>query len=259
MTADPYARIGEWYDLLLNPVLDGVRRAVAEVCRAEGLLRVLDACCGTGRQCAVLRGAGVACVGADRSPAMLGAARSAARTVRSTARVVRSTARAAGPCERDAASGGGDPQRQRADGGGERPSVVGLPQFSCRIPLLRADARVLPFPDNAFDAVVLSLALHEMPEPAANAALAEALRVAPRVLLADYRLAERNMDLPAALFVHLPEWLAGVEHYRNFRGFMARGGVEGLAHRAGLSVIRRERLFGGAGALLLAERNSRAG
>ncbi len=205
MTADPYARIAEWYDLLLNPVLDGVRRTVAHVCRAEGLLRVLDACCGTGRQCAVLRGAGVACVGADLSPAMLGAARASPRS----------------------------------------------------LPLLRADARVLPFADGSFDAVVLSLALHEMPEATGNAALAEALRVAPRVLLADYRLAERNLDLPAALFVHLPERLAGAEHYRNFRGFMARGGVEGLAHRAGLTVIRRERLFGGAGALLLAERNSR--
>lgn len=245
MTADPYARIAEWYDLLLNPVLDRVRRAVADVCRAEGLLRVLDACCGTGRQCAVLRGAGVACVGADLSPSMLGAARAATRVVR--------------PCEREAASGGGGALRQRADGVGEDPSAAALPPFSCRFPLLRADARVLPFADNAFDAVVLSLALHEMPEATGNAALAEALRVAPRLLLADYRLAERNLDLPAALFVHLPERLAGAEHYRNFRGFMARGGVEGLAHRAGLTVTRRERLFGGAGALLLAERGSRAG
>lgn len=230
---DPYARIADWYDLLLNPVLDGVRRAVAEVCRAEGLRRVLDACCGTGRQCAVLRGAGVACVGADLSPAMLRAARTAARVAR--------------PCERDAAS-------RR-----ESPSVAAFPSFPCHLPLLRADARGLPFADNAFDAVVLSLALHEMPESTGNAALAEALRVAPRVLLADYRLAERNLDLPAALFVHLPERLAGGEHYRNFRGFMARGGVEGLAQRAGLAVIRRERLLGGAGALLLAERNSRPG
>lgn len=216
MTADPYARIAAWYDTLLNPVLDGVRRAVADVCRAERLLRVLDACCGTGRQCAVLRGAGVACVGTDFSPAMLGAARAVSVSATS-------------------------------------------PLFSSpSLALSRADARALPFADNAFDAVVLSLALHEMPEAMGNAALAEALRVASRVLLADYRLAERNLDLPAALFVHLPERLAGAEHYRNFRGFMARGGVEGLAHRAGLSVIRRERLFGGAGALLLAERNNKA-
>ncbi|MDR3043160.1 MAG: methyltransferase domain-containing protein [Desulfovibrio sp.] len=253
MTADPYARIAEWYDLLLNPVLDGVRRAVADVCRAEGLLRVLDACCGTGRQCAVLRGAGVACVGADFSPAMLGAARSATRVAR--------------PCERDASSGGGcvPPVIARPSGmSGSVPSAPASPPSLSplllpSLSLLRADARVLPFADNVFDAVVLSLALHEMPEPVGNAALAEALRVAPRVLLADYRLAERNLDLPAALFVHLPERLAGAEHYRNFRGFMARGGVEGLAHRTGLTILRRERLFGGAGALLLAERGSRAG
>jgi SAM-dependent methyltransferase len=237
MTADPYARIAEWYDLLLNPALDGVRRTVAHVCRAEGLLRVLDACCGTGRQCAVLRGAGVACVGADLSLAMLGAARAATRVAR--------------PCERAASSGDGP------RGGGGCPPVESSHASPRSLPLLRADARALPFADGSFDAVVLSLALHEMPEAAGNAALAEALRVAPRVLLADYRLAERNLDLPAALFVHLPERLAGAEHYRNFRGFMARGGVEGLAHRAGLTVIRRERLLGGAGALLLAERNSR--
>jgi SAM-dependent methyltransferase len=232
---DPYARIADWYDLLLNPVLDGVRRTVAEVCRAEGLRRVLDACCGTGRQCAVLRGAGVSCVGADLSPAMLRAARTAARVAR--------------PCE--AVFWGGAGPRAEAHGG------CAPPASSARLALLRADARGLPFADNAFDAVVLSLALHEMSESTGNAALAEALRVAPRVLLADYRLAERNLDLPAALFVHLPERLAGGEHYLNFRGFMARGGVEGLAQRAGLAVIRRERLFGGAGALLLAERDRR--
>lgn len=207
MAGDPYARVAAWYDTLLDPVLDEVRRAIVAVCRARGLPRVLDACCGTGRQCAALRGAGLTCVGADRSPAMLRVARTAV-----------------------------------------------APRH-----LLHADACALPFAAGRFDVVVLSLALHEMPEAMGNAVLAEALRVAPRVLLADYRLAERNLDLPAVLFAHLPERLAGREHYRNFRGFMGRGGVEGVAHGAGLSIRHRERLLGGAGALLLAERDRRIG
>lgn len=211
MPTDPYASIADWYDFLLNPVLDGVRQRVARVCRTEGLHKVLDACCGTGRQCAALRAAGIACVGSDMSPSMLRVAR--------VARMAR-VAQAA-----------------------HVPSAV-----------LRADARCLPFADNAFDGVVLSLALHEMPEEMRRGALAEAVRVASRVLLVDYRLPERNIDVPAALLAHLVERIVGGEHYRNYREFMACGAVEGLAHRAGLEVTRRERLFGGAGAVLLAQR-----
>lgn len=242
MSTDPYESFADWYDFLLTPVLDGARERVARVCRTEGLRTVLDACCGTGRQCAVLRAAGIACVGSDMSEAMLGAARGA----RSIARPCEVAARrnGAAPC---AGKGQGSPALSARSVSSE--SL--MPQATA---LLRADACRLPFPDDAFDGVVLSLALHEMPEDVRRRALDEAARVAPSVLLVDYRLPERNIDMPAALLAHLVERIVGGEHYRNYRHFMARGAVEGLAHRAGFDVTRRERLFGGAGAVLLARR-----
>lgn len=125
-----------------------------------------------------------------------------------------------------------------------------LPEWS----LCMADGAHLPFRDNAFDAAMVTLALHEMPLSMAEKLVSEGLRVAPRLLVVDYRLAERNLDLPAVFLTALLERMVGGEHYRNYRLFMRAGGMEGLITRCGLRVLRRERLFGGAGTLQLLDR-----
>ncbi len=72
---DPYVRLARWYDLLLGPVLDPLREAVCDLARDGGSRRVVDLCCGTGRQAAMLADAGCQVVGVDRSPAMIAQAR----------------------------------------------------------------------------------------------------------------------------------------------------------------------------------------
>lgn len=202
MSSDPYARIAPWYERLLSRPLRSFRQAVVGLCRDVAPRRMVDLCCGTGTQVALLRAAGITAFGVDLSAAMLEAAHGT--------------------------EGSGD--------------------------VARARCVALPFRDATFDLAMVSLALHEMPPDMADGVVQEAFRVAPLLLLADYRMAERNIDVPATLFMHLPERIAGGEHYRNFRLFMRRGGVEGLVARHGLQVVRRERLWAGAGALVLARR-----
>ena len=73
---DEYGRLARIYDPLTGPFLDGIRRRVARLAREGGCSRVLDVCCGTGRQCVFLHREGVDAAGVDLSPAMLAVARS---------------------------------------------------------------------------------------------------------------------------------------------------------------------------------------
>ena len=72
---DPYQWVARVYDLLLDPWLRPVHRAVTDVCRREGAVRVVDLCCGTGAQCRRLHRAGLEVTGVDISAAMVARAR----------------------------------------------------------------------------------------------------------------------------------------------------------------------------------------
>lgn len=55
---DPYARVASWYEPLLGWPLRSMREAVVALCREAVVGRMVDLCCGTGRQlrCCVLPG-----------------------------------------------------------------------------------------------------------------------------------------------------------------------------------------------------------
>jgi len=72
---DEYAHVASVYDFLLNPFLDPLRRALTRRVVERGAASVLDLCCGTGRQLAMLHRVGVRATGVDASPAMLARAR----------------------------------------------------------------------------------------------------------------------------------------------------------------------------------------
>ena len=110
----------------------------------------------------------------------------------------------------------------------------------------QADARQLPFASGCFDIAVVCLALHAMPWDTAVAVLGEMRRVAGRVVIADYCLAERNLALSGCAVAHAVEWLVGGEHYRCYREFMRQGALEGLLHSEGLAVRQRRHALGGA-------------
>ena len=67
----PYTWFAPFYDPLLGPFLTRMQETVRRLVRACGCRTVLDLCCGTGRQSALLAGKGIHVTGLDLSPHML--------------------------------------------------------------------------------------------------------------------------------------------------------------------------------------------
>ena len=103
--------------------------------------------------------------------------------------------------------------------------------------------------------VRLGFALWYLPADQAQTQLRLALEGAQLVLVADFKLAERNLELPAALAAR--GLMALTKARRTARGscagqtdFMHRGGIEGLVRQSGALVCERRPVFAGAAALL---------
>jgi ubiquinone/menaquinone biosynthesis C-methylase UbiE len=116
------------------------------------------------------------------------------------------------------------------------------PTFS----FFQADGRELPFQNGQFDLALISLVLHEM-DPAGRI---PTLREIARVLGEDGVLLIMDFDFQletdrglAALIIRIIEWIAGEEHHRNFRHFMAAGGVPHLLRNLGYAQWTRHSIL----------------
>jgi len=150
---------------------------------------------------------------------------------------------------------------------GERRRLVGLdldPRMLLRArenlagegALTLGDAGALPFDDGAFDLVVASFMLHEMPTETRSRTLAEARRVlAPngRFLLTDFS-ARCDLGLGGRFFelvIKGIERSVGGDHYRGYRDYMVRGGLPPLIEEAGFAIERSSTIGRGAIDVLL--------
>ena len=107
---------------------------------------------------------------------------------------------------------------------------------------VHGSAYELPFADDAFDASLLLLALHEHTEDERALMIREALRVlrpSAALIVADYTEPHRaRLHVPWQV-IRLIEGTAGEEHSAGFDDFVARGGLDGLVERHGLRVLTR--------------------
>lgn len=115
-----------------------------------------------------------------------------------------------------------------------------------------ADATAPPFAKRSFDAAIFALVLHET-RADADAMLRAGFSLAPRLLVLEWRMPERNLDYLVSAWVPLVERLAGKEHYRSFRAFLRAGGIRGLARRNRAEVVLEQPLAGGALCLAVLE------
>ncbi len=110
---------------------------------------------------------------------------------------------------------------------------------STNISFLLLDATDLScYPDCSFDVAVSTLAMHQFDPETGVKVLREMRRLAKRIIIADY-----NCPMtpgPAAWLAWGIERMAGGDHYRNFRQYMAGGGLNKLAEETGLAVTSRE-------------------
>lgn len=88
-------------------------------------------------------------------------------------------------------------------------------------------------PDGSFDVATMVMALHEMPQEIRTGVLQELTRLAGRVLCVDF-----SAPMPwniSGIMNRIFEMAAGTEHFRAFRDFKRRGGMNGIAVSSGLS------------------------
>ncbi len=117
-----------------------------------------------------------------------------------------------------------------------------------------ADASDLSrFDNDLFDVATMSLALHQFNSAARSLILSEALRVAPKLIVADYAQPISSGFLRAG--IHLAERMAGLSHYRNFNSFRKEGGTYRIAGSLNYRVTHSERSGSGVFSLVTVERN----
>lgn len=114
----------------------------------------------------------------------------------------------------------------------------------------------LPFTDDTFDLVTISLVIHEVPETSRRAVLDEMTRVlrsGGHALIVDYRFGSlRGLRgrLVKALSVAI-ERIGG--HWDGFRSFRRAGGFPGLAASNGIGISTEKIVAGGAMAVYVTE------
>ena len=92
--------------------------------------------------------------------------------------------------------------------------------------------------DSSFDVAVTTLSMHQFDPETGIRVLQEMKRIAKRLIIADYNCPLRPG--PAAWLSRSIERAAGGDHYRNFRTYMGRGGLNRLAAEAGLELTSQE-------------------
>jgi demethylmenaquinone methyltransferase/2-methoxy-6-polyprenyl-1,4-benzoquinol methylase len=126
--------------------------------------------------------------------------------------------------------------------------------------LQRGDAARMPYADGVFDLAQVVFVFHEMPPPARALLLGEIARVLRedgRLLVIDYHVGP--VQFPAGwqhrVVITLMEHLAGREHSRNYRDFVANGGLSPLASANGLWIEEQWIVGGGTLGLYLLARS----
>ncbi len=95
-----------------------------------------------------------------------------------------------------------------------------------------------PFYDHQFDVAVLSLALHQFSPKSYFVILNEMKRVAARQIFVDYAIP--LPDNYAGIGSTIAEFLAGREHYKNFRQYNQLGGLRQILARHRLTAVKEE-------------------
>jgi ubiquinone/menaquinone biosynthesis C-methylase UbiE len=122
--------------------------------------------------------------------------------------------------------------------------------------LCLGDGSRMPFTGESFDLITAMLAFHEMPALTRYPIISEARRVMKkdgRFLVIDYR--PGPVRFPAGWLYRAVitgvEFLAGGEHFSNYRTFMSNAGLVPLLDRSGLVVDGQKIVGGGAIGLYL--------
>ena len=135
------------------------------------------------------------------------------------------------------------------------PARTNVPRFrlspdSRSQPSLPGDGARMPYLDKSFDLVSCWMTLHEMPHSVRVGVLGEMARVTKtngRILIVDYK-AKPPRSISGWLFkmpILFFEIAAGRDHFRHYRDFLSRSGLQPLVSRTKLTIEREKTAVGG--------------
>jgi len=114
------------------------------------------------------------------------------------------------------------------------------------------DATQMHYRETKFGLVMTAFSLHEKPHAAARRIAKEMVRVTADggdILIVDYELSEKTSTLSKKL-IYFIEWIAGGEHYQNFKAYIDQGGLPALLSGITLTEVQRH-YFGQNGIVLI--------
>jgi len=119
-----------------------------------------------------------------------------------------------------------------------------------------ADASQMPYASQRFDLILSMLSLHEMSPHSRQSTLSEmkrALNNTGHILMIDFQPGPTQplQGWLSRVIIFFSEIAAGREHFRNFRYFMAHGGLTALITQHGLVIEKQQTLAGGTFSILL--------
>lgn len=112
-----------------------------------------------------------------------------------------------------------------------RAAKKGIPNISFES---RDASHLSVYHDAEFDVAVTSMAVHQFPEELALSIIREMKRIAHKVIIADY-----SCPLPTGFsgsLAHGIERITKGDHYRNFRNYMSRGGLQWFTSSSELEI-----------------------
>ncbi len=122
---------------------------------------------------------------------------------------------------------------------------------------VKGDATNMPFDDDSFEMVMITLALHENTAETAKKILNEMFRVVTpegKIILVDYELSDKTRR-DARFVTKTVEWMVGGDHYRNFRKYLDFGGLPHLLKDMKYNAIEEFRYAGHSLAILVIEKH----
>ena len=106
---------------------------------------------------------------------------------------------------------------------------------------IQQDATQMHYDDLKFDLVMTAFSLHEKSHNSARKIVEEMVRVTSEggdILIVDYELSDKTSKLSKAL-IYFIEWVAGGDHYRNFKSYIKKGGLPELLSGITLTEVKR--------------------
>ncbi|MDX1702247.1 MAG: class I SAM-dependent methyltransferase [Melioribacteraceae bacterium] len=86
-----------------------------------------------------------------------------------------------------------------------------------------------------FDHIIISYVIHEMPESKRIETLKELKSIAKQLILSDYISPIPHNGY--GFLTYAVEYIAGSDHFKNFKNYIQNGGIEYLAEEADLKIV----------------------